>query len=334
VLPVAQPALPLAALPRAGTVSGRTTSSRKTRVWNFFLPPGQCARRSRVQVANPRRVARPAGMKPVSGAPYMRARFYNPRMGRFLNADPSGFGGGSNWYRYAENNPIMLNDPSGEFIPLVVILGGAFVAALTSPHVANAPGPGDPTYTNLGPGALGPTLLTGAVGASIIHVGFNGIGPMPGGYTSPMAQTSNVADMASAVPQIVTERYQTVASLGTSSGENVLAGSGERGLTAAQASLAGPGDIVAGGNGIHAEINAVVTAWDNGLTPTVGAVSKPICPNCQAQLTLMGAEITSPTTFEFPSLSPLAAPAGNGSKALAGGLTTQPLSGNHGKPGG
>ena len=34
-------------------------------------------------------------------------------MGRFLNADPSGFGGGQNWYRYAGNNPVSLSDPFG-----------------------------------------------------------------------------------------------------------------------------------------------------------------------------------------------------------------------------
>jgi len=48
------------------------------------------------------------------GLLYMRARFYNPRMGRFLNADPIGFGGGSNWYAYCGGaNPISYADPSG-----------------------------------------------------------------------------------------------------------------------------------------------------------------------------------------------------------------------------
>lgn len=49
----------------------------------------------------------------ANGLNYMRARYYNPRIMRFCNADPTGFGGGLNWYAFAENNPISLFDPSG-----------------------------------------------------------------------------------------------------------------------------------------------------------------------------------------------------------------------------
>jgi RHS repeat-associated protein len=43
----------------------------------------------------------------------MRARYYSPYLMRFLNADPIGFSGGSNWFSYADGNPISLNDPFG-----------------------------------------------------------------------------------------------------------------------------------------------------------------------------------------------------------------------------
>ena len=43
----------------------------------------------------------------------MRARYYSPYLMRFLNADPSGFSGGSNWFAYADGNPISKNDPFG-----------------------------------------------------------------------------------------------------------------------------------------------------------------------------------------------------------------------------
>ncbi len=43
----------------------------------------------------------------------MRARYYSPYLMRFLNADPSGFSGGGNWFAYADGNPISLSDPFG-----------------------------------------------------------------------------------------------------------------------------------------------------------------------------------------------------------------------------
>ncbi|HKT73408.1 MAG TPA: RHS repeat-associated core domain-containing protein [Steroidobacteraceae bacterium] len=45
---------------------------------------------------------------------YMRARYYDPFIGRFLSEDPLGFAAGPNFYTYANNNPVNGNDPSGK----------------------------------------------------------------------------------------------------------------------------------------------------------------------------------------------------------------------------
>ena len=52
-------------------------------------------------------------MTDANGLLYMRARYYNPYVCRFINPDPAGFAGGLNWYWYADGNPISNLDPFG-----------------------------------------------------------------------------------------------------------------------------------------------------------------------------------------------------------------------------
>jgi RHS repeat-associated protein len=57
---------------------------------------------------------------------YYRARYYQPRLQRFISEDPVGFNGGSfSLYAYVSNNPIKLIDPSGlSPVGWIVDLGG------------------------------------------------------------------------------------------------------------------------------------------------------------------------------------------------------------------
>jgi len=48
-----------------------------------------------------------------TGLFYNRYRFYDPTVGRFISEDPSGFGGGMNFYRYVNNSPTGSVDPLG-----------------------------------------------------------------------------------------------------------------------------------------------------------------------------------------------------------------------------
>jgi uncharacterized protein RhaS with RHS repeats len=44
---------------------------------------------------------------------YLRARYYDPSSGRFLQKDPLGVAAGPNIYSYVDNDPLNLIDPSG-----------------------------------------------------------------------------------------------------------------------------------------------------------------------------------------------------------------------------
>jgi RHS repeat-associated protein len=47
-----------------------------------------------------------------TGLVYMKARYYDPSVGRFVSEDPKG--NGTNWYVYADNNPVNKADSDGK----------------------------------------------------------------------------------------------------------------------------------------------------------------------------------------------------------------------------
>jgi RHS repeat-associated protein len=51
-----------------------------------------------------------------TGLYYVKARYYSPNLGRFLQTDPVGFQGGFNLYAYVGNDPINFTDPTGRFM--------------------------------------------------------------------------------------------------------------------------------------------------------------------------------------------------------------------------
>ena len=83
------------------------------------------------------------------GLYYYRARYYDPKAGRFASEDPIGFaGGGSNLYRFVRGNPLSLTDPLGLadlnlFAPADPVYRGA-AAAPSPPNTYTVAGHGNP----------------------------------------------------------------------------------------------------------------------------------------------------------------------------------------------
>ena len=64
-----------------------------------------------------------------TGFYYLQSRYYDPTIGRFINADQFASTGqdflGYNMFIYCNNNPVMHNDPTGEFgVATLCVIGG------------------------------------------------------------------------------------------------------------------------------------------------------------------------------------------------------------------
>lgn len=87
---------------------------------------------------------------------YYRARYYDPKKGRFINEDPIGFASkDKNQFRYAGNNSSRNKDPNGENW---IDDGVCYILTETNPDVQC--GSATETITDAACRALGPKLCT------------------------------------------------------------------------------------------------------------------------------------------------------------------------------
>jgi RHS repeat-associated protein len=88
-----------------------------------------------------------------TGLYYYRARYYDPKIGRFLSEDPIGFAGGDvNLYAYVWNNPTRYLDPFG-----LEVINRSGKTIIVKPETGG-PGtvPADSTYPGKIDGVMGP----------------------------------------------------------------------------------------------------------------------------------------------------------------------------------
>ena len=106
----------------------------------------------------------------ATGMYYVRARWYDPELGRFVSQDPAGIGEGTNYYTFAGSDPVNGWDPSGAFkfkdifninkwTPTVAAFATVFVAALAGPMTVAGAFAG--TVEAFGATAIGAGLAAG-----------------------------------------------------------------------------------------------------------------------------------------------------------------------------
>jgi len=122
----------------------------------------------------------------TTGLSYMQQRYYDPIGGRFLSIDPvaadPNSGANFNRYWYANNNPYRNIDPDGRNPVLAALVISVGIDWLLRPEIANAPAPGEATFSNVMSGVevaqeVARVVPAGKLG-SMIKVGAKAIGKL------------------------------------------------------------------------------------------------------------------------------------------------------------
>jgi RHS repeat-associated protein len=103
-----------------------------------------------------------------TGLHYNRFRYYSPVMGRYLSRDPLSLLAGSNFYRYAGNNPINRADPLG-----LLDWGSVAMIAAKASAVVAAVAVGAAVTIALAPIALPLAIILGGAAAGAVGFGLN-----------------------------------------------------------------------------------------------------------------------------------------------------------------
>ena len=110
-----------------------------------------------------------------TGFYYLQSRYYDPEIGRFINADSYASTDATgllstNMFAYCENDPVNRSDPSGEAFSLITIAVGATVGALVNAAGTAAANILEGKAWNDG---IGLALLSGAVSGAVSTVSMN-----------------------------------------------------------------------------------------------------------------------------------------------------------------
>jgi RHS repeat-associated protein len=102
---------------------------------------------------------------------YYRARYYDPKVGRFISEDPIRFAAGPNFYSYVSNRPTVLTDPFG----LLDLAGGVGIGVFgVFSQVFGVAGGGDVKFVADSSGNFG-VMVCGTGGLAVGEAGGGGV---------------------------------------------------------------------------------------------------------------------------------------------------------------
>lgn len=119
---------------------------------------------------------------------YLNSRYYNPEIGRFINADgligPVGSILTHNMYAYCGNNPVMNIDPDGEFFVSFLVVGALVGVAIGGTTSIVSQGL-DKGWDNINWWQVGLDATMGGIGGLVAT---SGIGALGAGAIMPLVQ--------------------------------------------------------------------------------------------------------------------------------------------------
>jgi len=152
------------------SVLAQTKDDRSVQNYYAYSPYGEA---SALGVDEGNSIQYTARENDQTGIYFYRARYYDPVLKRFISEDPIGLMGGANVYGYVGGNPVSFIDPSGNFIPAVLLGAGAIGAVIGGLSAAAQ------TYNSGGTGVWNyvSAIATGAAvgGAAGVGIGLTGL---------------------------------------------------------------------------------------------------------------------------------------------------------------
>ena len=163
-----------------------------------------------------------------SGVYYYRARMYSPTWGRFMQPDPIGYAGGSNFYAYTDNDPLNQTDPNGQTSIAEYIRRGVAIIRNSSLDVHPKTGVpfvnGFPDFSSVATHTVQLEQITGTSADTVAANALAGLDSTPAGYTWHHAENGIPGDASTTMQLVPSDIHGATGHTGTAALARALGG--------------------------------------------------------------------------------------------------------------